>query len=91
MDYLDVHLTSAYKKGFRRAIKRGGHVQSIKVVIDLLRSKKELPEKYQDHQLKGALKDYRECHIEPNWLLLYKVVDDTLYLAGTGTHADLFE
>ena len=52
-----------------------------------------LPEKYKDHQLKGEWQGFRECHIEPDWLLIYRIEDNelTLYATATGSHADLFE
>ena len=49
-----------------------------------------LPVRLRDHPLSGDWKDYRECHLAPDWLLIYKVTDETLYLARTGTHSDLF-
>ena len=62
------------------------------MVLDLLASGNPLPENYKDHQLSGSLKDFRECHIEPDWLLMYQVFEGELILSATatGTHADLF-
>lgn len=60
------------------------------VVIETLASQKRLDARYKDHALTGDLRGYRECHIKPDWLLIYYVVDGTLYLARTGSHSDLF-
>ena len=64
----------------------------LKDVIDMLANGHELPEQYHDHQLVGNYAGYRKCHILPDWLLVYKIVNDklTLVLARTGTHSDLF-
>ena len=72
--------------------KRGKDMSKLVVVLDLLASGNPLPENYKDHQLSGSLKDFRECHIEPDWLLMYQVFEGELILSATatGTHADLF-
>jgi mRNA interferase YafQ len=59
----------------------------------MLAARQSMPEKYRDHQLKGKMKEYRECHIEPDWLLIYQIFEDELILSasGTGTHSDLFD
>ena len=59
-------------------------------VIDTLRIPEALPQKHRDHRLSGKYADYKECHISPDWLLIYKIHDDELWLSRTGTHADLF-
>ena len=72
--------------------KRGKDMSKLVVVLDLLASGNPLPENYKDHQLSGSLKDFRECHIEPDWLLMYQVFEGELILSATatGAHADLF-
>lgn len=72
--------------------KRGKDMSKLVVVLDLLASGNPLPENYKDHQLSGSLKDFRECHIEPDWLLMYQIFEGELILSATatGTHADLF-
>ena len=64
----------------------------LETVLDILLSGKDLPEIYRDHQLQGKLSIFRECHIEPDWLLVYRKVDKELilYATATGSHADLF-
>ncbi len=72
--------------------KRDKDMSKLVVVLDLLASGNPLPENYKDHQLSGSLKDFRECHIEPDWLLMYQIFEGELILSATatGTHADLF-
>lgn len=82
--------TSQFKKDIKRLQKRGKDLAKIKAVIDLLLAQKPLPEKNRDHQLGGNWAGHRDCHIEPDWLLIYKVLDDEVRLERTGTHSDLF-
>jgi len=90
---LEIKYTSKMKRDAKCMKKRGKDMLKLVAALDLLASGNPMPEKYKDHQLKGDFKDYRECHIEPDWLLIYQVLDDTLILSasGTGTHSDLFE
>ena len=80
------------KKSAKLMQKRGKDMSKLAFVIDELAQGRELDEKYCDHQLKGKLKDFRECHIEPDWLLVYRIRDNELelFLFRTGTHSDLF-
>ena len=84
--------TTKFQKDLKRAAKRGYDLSLITEVIALLASGQSLPEKHLDHSLKGNYKDCRECHITPDWLLIYRIKEDTLflYLTRTGTHSDLF-
>lgn len=86
---LDVEYTSKFKKDFKTCVKRGYNMQLLQDVIDVLRIPESLPPKNKDHNLKGNFKEYRECHIEPDWLLIYNQTDKVLKLARTGTHSDL--
>lgn len=72
--------------------KRGKDMIKLVAVLDLLASGEPMPPKYKDHQLTGNLHDFRECHIEPDWLLMYQILDNELILSATatGSHADLF-
>ena len=87
-----VERTNKFVKGLKRCIKRGYNEDLIKEVIKILADGKRLPANYNDHKLHGKYKDYRECHIENDWLLIYKIEDDKLILTltDTGTHSDLF-
>mgnify|MGYP000919852576 CR=1 FL=1 len=82
--------TNRMKRDVRRARKRGKDMNKLISVLQVLQHGNSLPEKYRDHQLGGDLHDFRECHIEPDWLLIYRSNDDELYLVRTGTHSDLF-
>ncbi|MDR1300821.1 MAG: type II toxin-antitoxin system YafQ family toxin [Candidatus Nomurabacteria bacterium] len=88
----DIRYTSRIKKDLKSLLKRGKDMRKFENVVNLLASGKKLPPKYRDHKLIGAKNGLRDCHIEPNWLLLYKIEDDTLILelSRTGSHADLF-
>lgn len=72
--------------------KRGKDISKLETVIEILSSGEVLPEKYLDHALGGNYNGYRECHIEPDWLLIYKIENETLTLIlfSTGSHSDLF-
>jgi len=80
-----------FKKDVVRLQSRGKDMEKLKAAILLLIEQKPLPERYKDHALKGDLKGMRDLHIEPDWLLLYKISDDDLELARTGTHSDIFK
>ena len=84
--------TSRMKKDVRRAKKRGKDISKLIDVLGLLQTGRPMPPEYRDHSLSGSLSDFRECHIEPDWLLMYQIYEDTLILsaAATGTHADVF-
>lgn len=82
-----LRFTGRYKRDYKRIAKRGYSLDLIIAVINLLIHDQPLPPARRDHPLKGAWKGYRECHIEPNWLLIYKATDDEVLLAATGTHA----
>lgn len=88
-----IKTTSQFKKDYKLAIKRNMDLSKLKAVIKKLANGEKLDEKYCDHALIGNLKGHRECHIEPNWLLVYFVKEDVLVLTltRTGSHSDLFE
>lgn len=85
--------STRFKKDLKTAIKRGYKLDRLQSVVDTLAARKPLPEKCRDHSLAGEYSDYRECHIEPDWLLIYRFMDEELelFLFRTGTHADLFD
>ena len=88
-----VKFTSAFKKSYKLMKKRGLDLSLLNEVIEALALGRSLESKYRDHALKGAYEGFRECHIQPDWLLIYYVENDilTLTLVDTGSHADLFE
>lgn len=89
---LKIQYHSKFKKDYKKIIKRGYSQEDFKTVLNILVSGNPLPEKYRDHTLSGNYIGFRECHINPDWLLIYKVDNDilTLALIRTGTHSDLF-
>lgn len=88
---LDVRYSSIFKKDFKTCQERGYKLELLQAAIETLRIPAALPEKNKDHQLTGNYSGYRECHIEPDWLLVYKQTADELQLFRTGTHSDLFK
>ena len=91
---LKIEYQGQFKKDFKLAVKRGCDMVEFQKVISLLANEQPLPEKYRDHALTSTkeYKDVRECHIQPDWLLIYKVYKDSLILKliRTGSHSDLF-
>ncbi len=83
--------TNRMKKDAKLMQKRGKDMNKLIEVLALLAEGNPLPAKYKDHQLSGNLSDFRECHIEPDWLLMYQIYDDILIISATatGSHADL--
>ncbi len=79
-----------FKRDVKLAQKRGKDMVKLRELILLLVEGKALPAKYKDHALAGDWKHHRDSHIEPDWLLIYKVEEEDIYLVRTGTHADLF-
>lgn len=84
--------TNRMKRDAKLMQKRGKDMNKLVEVLKFLAAGQTLPEKYRDHQLAGTLKDFRECHIEPDWLLMYQIFEGELILSATatGTHSDLF-
>lgn len=88
----EVKTTTRFQKDLKLIQKRGYDISLLTVVIKKLANGETLPEKYKDHSLSGNYKGCRECHITPDWLLIYEVSagELILYLTRTGTHSDLF-
>jgi mRNA interferase YafQ len=84
--------TSQFKKDYKLSKKRGKDLKLLYAVIEMLAKGQKLPEQNKDHQLSGGYVGYRECHIQPDWLLIYKITDKELILTltRTGTHSELF-
>ena len=84
--------TALFKKQRKALIKRGFDISELDTVIQLLAAGETLPPKYLDHALTGSRKGQRDCHIRPDWLLIYEKNEDvlTLLLCETGTHSDIF-
>ncbi len=88
---LPIRPTSRFKKDIKRAAKQNRDMEKLKKILEQLAIPSPLPPKYKDHKLKGEWFDFRECHIEPDWLLIYTISDFELRLVRLGTHAELFE
>ena len=87
---LHIFRKKKFEKDIRRVECRGKDLNKIKTVFEYLVTQKPLSKRYKDHNLKGEFSDCRECHIEPDWLLIYRIDGDKLVLMRTGTHSDLF-
>ncbi len=87
-----VKLTNQFKRDYKLAMKRGLKIELLDEVVALLAMGEPLPERNRDHALTGNWIGHRECHIQPDWLLVYRIEDDVLVLnlTRTGTHSDLF-
>ncbi len=82
--------TTQFKKDIKKQQKRGKDLQKLKDVIQILIGPDSLPPANRDHILTGNWIGWRECHLEPDWLLIYKLTSDEFLLGRTGTHSDLF-
>lgn len=89
----DIQFTSRFKKDIRIAKKQGKDLDKLFSVIEILASGEVLEERFRDHGLTGNYRGTRECHIEPDWLLIYEIVEDTLILIlnRLGSHSELFK
>jgi mRNA interferase YafQ len=86
-----VRFSGAFAKDLKRIAKRGYDRQRLESVVDALRHGTALPPAARPHPLRGEWKGYWDCHLAPDWLLIYKVSEDEVLLARTGTHSDLFK
>jgi len=87
---LEVKQTAQFKRDLKLCAKRRYDLQLITAVVDILRIPAPLPPKNKDHQLSGSWVNHQECHIQPDWLLIYRIDGNKLMLYRTGTHSDLF-
>lgn len=89
---LDVVASNIFKKDLKQIIKRGYRIELLDEVVNKLAAKEPLEEKHRDHALTGTYSGFRECHITPDWLLVYQIREKeiVLFLSRTGTHSDLF-
>ena len=90
---LEIVLSNRFKKDLKMAKKRGYNLALLNDVVEKLARQEPLPKKNRDHSLTGDFIGFRECHIQPDWLLVYRVNDEELilFLTRTGTHSDLFD
>ena len=90
---LKIRYLNKFKKDYKKALKQSGHFpDQFKTVLKYLVNEAPLPKKYKDHKLSGKFEGFRDCHILPDWILIYKIEHETLtlVLARTGSHSDLF-
>lgn len=90
---LRTQTTKQFEKDFKRMIKRGKDMEKIKTVMRRLANEEILDTRHRDHKLTGDFEGFRECHIEPDWLLVYRINkrDNSIIFLRTGSHADIFE
>lgn len=87
---LKLNLTTQFKRDLKLCKKRNYNINLLNTIVNTLRIPAALPPKNKDHALKGNYTGWRECHISPDWLLIYRIDGNEIYLDRTGTHADLF-
>jgi mRNA interferase YafQ len=88
---LNLHYTTQFKKDYKRVKKQNIDLDKLRAVIEKMVVGQPLESKYKDHQLFGNWKGHRDCHIEPDWILIYRISIDDLYLERTGSHSELFK
>ena len=82
--------STRFRGDVKRLQRQGADLSKLEAVIEALVSQQSLGERYRDHVLVGKWKGYRECHIQPDWLFIYRITDDELQLVRTGSHKELF-
>ncbi len=87
----ELYQSNRFKRDYKRVIKRGRSPAKLEVLLELLVQDEPLPERCRPHKLSGNYDQLWECHIEPDWLLIYSVAEDFIDLVRTGSHADLFK
>ena len=88
---LPIRPTSQFKKDLKMASRQGRNLDRLKQVLEKLAVPEPLKPEFKDHKLKGEWRDFRECHIEPDWLLIYTISDFELRPARLGSHSELFQ
>ena len=88
---LEISFTGQFKKDYKTCKKRGYNMKLLQSIIDTLAVPEKLPTRNKDHYLSGNFRNKKECHIMPDWLLIYQIEENQLILYRTGTHSDLFK
>ena len=88
---MNLHYTTQFKKDYKRIKKQNKDLFNLRAVIEKLVAGQSLEPKFRDHQLSGSWKGHRNCHIEPDWILIYRITADDFYLERTGSHSELFK
>ena len=87
---MNLHYTTQFKKDYKRVKKQNKDLSKLRTLIEKLSSGQPLEPSYRDHPLSENWKDHRDCHIEPDWILIYRITSEDLHLERTGSHSDLF-
>lgn len=88
---LELHTTTAFERDLRRAKRQGKDLDKLEIIVNLLQAQEPLPTRCHPHPLRGNWAGHWDCHVEPDWILLYRVTDEALVLVRTGSHAALFQ
>lgn len=88
---MKIFYTTHFKKDYKRIKKQQKDIRKLRYVVDKLASTLPLEKKYQEHQLIGDWKEFRDCHIESDWILIFRITKDELILERTGSHSELFK
>ena len=88
---MNLHYKTQFKKDYKRIKKQNKDLFNLRAVIEKLVAGQSLEPRFRDHQLSGSWKGHRNCHIEPDWILIYRITADDLYLERTGSHSELFK
>ena len=88
---MKIHYTTQFKKDYKRIKRQNKNPQKLNDLVKLLLTDHILDQKYRDHPLTGNWKGHRDCHIDPDWLLIYRKTANNLYLERTGSHSELFK
>lgn len=86
---LNPEYSTQYKRDYKKAKSQGKDISALITVLDILINELPIPAKYRDHPLVGKYKGFNELHIEPDWLLIYRIANDTIYFTRTGSHSEL--
>jgi len=87
---LEIRTTSVFERDVRRTLKRGKDLDKLNAIVNALQAGESLPARCRPHPLRGSWLGHWDCHVEPDWILLYRVTETALVLVRTGSHADLF-
>ena len=88
---MKIYYTSQFKKDYKKVKKQNKDIGKLRIVVEKLATKEKLEPKYKDHALIGNWKGFRDCHLEPDWFLIYKATEEILILERTGSHSELFK
>ena len=88
---MKIYYTNQFKKDYKKVKKQNKDIGKLRIIVEKLATKEKLDAKYKDHALTGNWKGFRDCHLEPDWLLIYKATEEMLILERTGSHPELFK